>query len=264
MPHRSPYSVCLLFAFAILLTFSGQATSQSNEAQVVIDRAVSALGGEKYLSVKSQIGRGKFSIIRDGAIISFQSFVDVIVFPDKGRTEFKGGGVKSVQSNVGQSGWLFDGDNEIIKVQTPQQVENFKRGIRSSIDNLLRGHWRNEAELTYVGRRPATLGKRNDVLRLTYKDGFEVEFEIGVETGIPAKTIQRKKNADGEEIIEEDRYAQFLDFGGISSPFIIDRFTGGVQTSRINYETVEYNKRIPDSIFAKPSNAKEAKKDPKF
>lgn len=264
MPHSKLFFASILFALAIVFALTGQAFAQSNEAQTVIDRAVAALGGEKYLNVKKQIGRGKFSIIRDGAIISFQSFIDVIVFPDKGRTEFKGGGVKSVQSNVGDSGWLFDGDNEIIKVQTPQQIENFKRGIRVSIDNLLRGHWKGDAELTYIGKRPATLGKRNDVLRLTYKDGFVVEFEIAADTGIPAKAIERKKNSDGEEIVEEDRYAQFLEFGGIKSPFIIDRFTNGVQTSRINYETVEFNKPIPPSIFEKPANPKELKKDLKL
>ncbi len=264
MPHNRPSYTRLFIAFAILLSLTGQAAVQADEAQAVIDRAVAALGGEKYLNVKTQVGRGKFSIIRDGAIISFQSFVDVIVFPDKGRTEFKGGGVKSVQTNVGETGWVFDGDNEIIKVQTPLQVKNFKHGLRASIDNLLRGHWKGYAELSYVGKRPATLGKRNHVLLLTYKDGFVVEFEISADTGIPAKAIQRKKNGDGEETAEEDRYAQFLDFGGIKSPFIIDRFTGGIQTSRINYETVEFNKVISDSIFEKPTNPKELKKDLKL
>jgi len=46
---------------------------------------------------------------------------------------------------------------------------------------------------------------------------------------------------------------------GIKAPFIIDRFTGSTQTSRINYQSVEYNKTIPDSIFSKPANAKALK-----
>ena len=56
---------------------------------------------------------------------------------------------------------------------------------------------------------------------------------------------------------EEDRYAPFIDVGGIKTPFIVDRFTNGNQTSRINYQTVEFNKTIPDAIFAKPSGPKE-------
>ncbi len=241
-----------------------QTPAAKDEAEAVVARAVAAMGGEKYLNVTSQVGRGRFSILREGAVISFQSFINVIAFPDKERTEFKGGGVKTVQSNANGEGWIFDGNNEIIKVQTEQQLENFKRGIRVSIDNLLRGYWKGQAELTYIGKRPASLGKRNDVVRLTYEDGFVVDFEIGADDGIPAKAIHTRKNADGEDIVEEDRYAQFVDVRGIKSPFIIDRFSGGGQTSRINFQTVEYNKRIPDSIFVKPASPKELKKDLKI
>jgi len=58
------------------------------KAEAVLKKAVEKLGGEKYLQVKSTVGRGRFSILSDGAIVSFQSFVDVIVHPDKERTEF--------------------------------------------------------------------------------------------------------------------------------------------------------------------------------
>lgn len=238
--------------------------SKDEQAEAILQKAVQNLGGDKYLKVASQIGRGRFSLIKEGAVVSFQSFIDVIVFPDKERTDFKGGGSKSVQTNVGSTGWTFDGDMEVIKIQGEKEVDNFKRGIKTSLDNLLRGQWRNEAKLTYAGKRQASLGKRNDVVKLTYADGFIVEFEFAGDTGLPAKAIYGRTTADGEEIKEEDRYAQFVDVGGIKSAFIIDRFTNGQPTSRINYESMEYNRPIPDTIFAKPANPKELKKDLKL
>lgn len=231
---------------------------------MIINTAVQSLGGEKYLQVKTQIGKGKFSLIREGTLISFQSFVDVIVFPDKERTDFKGQGSRSVQANSGNAGWLYDDSLDTIKVQNEAQIASFKLGIRTSLDNLLRGHWKGDAELTYIGKRPATLGKRNEVVRLTYKDGFTVEFEFAAEDGLPQKATYKRTNADGEEVKEEDRYAQFIEVGGVKTPFIVDRFTNGKQSSRINYESVDLNKTIPDSIFAKPANSKDAKKDIKF
>jgi len=33
----------------------------------------------------------------------------------------------------------------------------------------------------------------------------------------------------------------------------------GTQTSRINYESIEYNQPLPDAIFAKPANIKSLK-----
>ena len=255
----------LLIFFSVFITSTTAKTIVSDpQAEAVLKKAIKNLGGDKYLQVKTQIGRGKFSLMKEGVVVSFQSFIDVIVFPDKERTEFKGGGVKSVQTNVGSTGWTLDGDNNLIKVQNEKQIENFKRGIRVSLDHLLRGNWRNDAVLSYVGKRAATLGKRNDVVKLTYKDGLVVEFEFAADDGVPQKAIYSHTNADNEEIKEEDRYAQFVDVDGVKTPFIIDRFSNGVQNSRINYDSLEFNEVVPDSVFAKPANPKELKKDLKL
>lgn len=250
--------LCLCFP-----AITGIAQNRDEKAEAVLKKAVEALGGDNYLKVKTQIGRGKLSLMRDGMTGSFQSFVDVIVFPDKERTEFKSFGTKNVQTNVGDSGWIFDGAAGVINVQTEKQVSDFKRGINASLDNLLREQWRGKAVLSYVGRREASLGKRNDVVKLAYTDGFVVEFEFSAE-GFPAKAVYQRTNPEGVESKEEDRYAQFVDIQGIKVPFIIDHFSGGAHVSRINYESMEFNKTIPDSIFAKPNSPKELKKDLKL
>ena len=256
----------LLAILLVLLSYnfaSSQTNKTDEKAEAVLKKAVEKLGGEKYLQVKSIVGRGKFSLLRDNAIISFQSFVDVIVYPDKERTEFKQGGVKTVQTNTGDAGWIFDGSAETINVQTKEQIEGFKRGIRTSVDNLLRGYWRGKANLVYAGKRPASLGKRSEVVKLVFDGGFAVEFEFSDEY-LPIKAIYKRTNADKEEIKEEDRYAQFIDIQGIKTPFIVDHFSNNTQTSRVNYESIEFNKSIPDSIFSKPNSPKELKKDLKL
>lgn len=258
----------LVFSTTLLsVTFLSFAQNQKadEKAETIIKRAIEKLGGERYLQVKSQIGRGRYSILRDGMLSSFQSFVDVIVFPDKERTEFKIGGTKTVQTNTGETGWIFDGANQTINVQNKSQIENYQRGIRTSLDNLLRGAWRTEkgAKLIYTGKRQAGLGKRNDVVKLVFADDFVVEFEFS-DDGFPVKSIYKGKNSDGEIVTEEDRYAQFVDVQGIKTPFIIDHFSNNQHTSRINYESIEFNRTIPESIFIQPKSAKEMKKDLKF
>jgi hypothetical protein len=258
-----------IFSFALIVFFFTSLSSQSSaqvkpSAEEILAKAVQTLGGEKYLQVKTQVGRGTFSVLREGGLVSFQSFVDVIVFPDKERTDFKGRGSRSVQANTGSTGWIYDGDQELIKVQNEKQIADFKQSIRTSLDNLLHGHWKGEAELSYIGKRPATLGKRNDVVKLTYKDGFTVEFEFAADDGLPQKALYKRTDAAGDEIKEEDRYAQFIETGGVKTPFIIDRWTNGKQSTRINYESVEFDRNVPDSIFTKPSNPKDAKKDLKL
>lgn len=253
-----------LFVLCFCIFGFAQANKPDEKAETVLKRAVEKLGGEKYLQAKSIVGRGRFSILREGVIISFQSFLDIIVYPDNERTEFKQAGTKTVQTNTGETGWVFDGEAQNLKEQTKEQIENFRRSVRTSLDNLLRGHWRGKAALSYVGKREAGIGRRNDVVKLVFADNFAVEFEFSATDGLPSKAIYKRLNPDNEEVREEDRYAQFIDVQGVKTPFIVDHFTNNVQTSRINYESVEYNKSIPDSIFKKPSSAKELKKDLKF
>jgi len=253
----------LLLAFGVI----GQTTPkppQTDKAEAIIRKAVDYLGGDKYLQVKTTVGKGQFTQILDGRASSFQTFLDIIVFPEKERTEFKGGGTHTVQVNTGDTDWIFDDENEIIKVQTEKQVANFKTGMRVSLDNVLRGYWRGQAELSYVGRRAASLGKRNEVIKLTYKDGFTVEFEFSSDDGTPQKAVYKRKSAEGDDIPEEDRYAQFIESAGLRHPNIIDHFTDNVHTSRINYESIDYNRQIPDTAFAKPATPKEAKKAVKY
>lgn len=255
----------LILTIALTLALAGGAIAQTTDekAEAVLTRAVTFLGGSNYVNVKTLYSTGKFSMIRDGVIISFQTFTDVIVYPAKERTDFKFNGVKNIQTNYGDEGWIFDGAAGVINVQNETQIKDFKRGLNVSLDSLLRGHWRGKASLSFVGRREATLGKRNDVVKLTYDDGLEVEFEFMAD-GTPVKAIYKRTNPDGEDSKEEDRYAQFVDVNGIKAPFIVDHFSNGSPTSRINYITIEFNKNIPDSIFVKPTNPKDAKKDLKL
>jgi len=245
-----------------ILFFVGSAEAQSiplpsSPADAVLAKAIKYLGGDKYLNAKTQISEGTFSVIREKRVISYQTFTDAIVFPDTQRTDFKGGGVKVVQANKGDSGWVYDGDQEIIKDQTKTQLDNFRRGLRVSLDNLLRGGWKGEAKLTYVGKRPSTLGKRNEVVKLTYNDDLSIEFEFSADDGIPQKSIYKTTNDSGEENTETEIYAQWVTVDGIKTPFIIDRRTNNEPSSRINYDSVKFNEKVPDSNFDKPESKKQ-------
>ena len=98
----------------------------------------------------------------------------------------------------------------------------------------------------------------------------EVAAKLDVETGL----LERLPHGPGDEVLAgldpaagraphacgEVRLADWdgtadCDFATSSAVF---------HASRINYDSVEFNKTIPDSIFAKPATAKEAKKDLKL
>lgn len=234
--------------------------AEDARALAVLSRAAEVMGGSAYSDVKSITSSGYFTPFQAGAGVLPIKFVDYTVFPNRERTEFSGAGNKSVQVNVGDGGWLADLKAKKITDVTSQGAEDFRMLIRTSLDSVLRGWWRAEgASLAYAGRREAGLARRNEAVRLKYPDGFEVEFEFDAKEGLPSKAKYRKQNEEGEQVEEEDRYAQFQTIGSVLTPFIIDHYRAGVQFSRVNYEKVGFNLPVPETLFAKPDDIKKVK-----
>jgi hypothetical protein len=237
-----------------------QDATQDARAEQILQRAVEALGGSSFLNVNTVVGRGQFTTYKDGISQLPSAFIDYLVYPDRERTEFRSQGVRNIQTNVGDGGWIFDGAARAIKEMTPEQVKDFRFAIRTSVENLLRGGWRKDgARLSYVGRREAGLARRNETVRLSYTDGLSVEFEFGAKDGLPAKVIYQRQDDEGKEMTEEDRLAQYITVGSIFAPFVIDHYRAGVQTSRINYESIEFNVPVPEALFTRPASVKAIK-----
>lgn len=271
-----PRSSLVLLVLFCVCAFPGVASAQGDDpakkpatvdpkAEAIVARAVEVLGGSNYLTLRTVIGRGFYTTFIDGMSQLPTRFLDYIAFPDKERTEFTGAGIRAIQTNVGNTGWVYDGATKSLQDMKETQIADFKRSMRTTLENLLQGWWKKEgASLSYAGRREAGLAKRNETVRLTYPDGYWIEFEFGARDGLPAKMIYKrsrtKANSDEtEETTEEDRLAKPITIDGITAPWVIDHYVNGVQTSRINYESIEYNKPLPDSLFAKPENIKALK-----
>jgi outer membrane lipoprotein-sorting protein len=264
--HRVAFLFAAILLFVSTVVAQPQSPPKSDEkAEQILQKAIQAVGGDAYLKIQTVTARGFFTDYPGGAPGVPVRFVDYISYPDRERTEFTGGGNHTIQTNDKTQGWLFDAAAKTLKDQTPKQVEDFRTGMRTSVENLLHGWWRKEgATLSYVGRREATLGRRNETIKLTYSDGFWIEYEFAAIEGTPAKVIYKRqvKNTDTElmeDFTEEDRFFKLIALGGVSAPLVIDHFRNGVQTSRINYEAIEFNKPVPDSLFAKPANIKAVK-----
>ena len=239
--------------------------SIDEKSQQIINSAIEALGGQRYLNIQTELGKGYYTTYSDGISQIPSRFLDYLAYPDRERTEFTAHGIRSIQTNVGNTGWLFDGAVKKITDQSPAQVEDFKLAMRTRFENLLRGWWKNEGgKVTYVGRREAGLAKRNETVKLTYPNGFWIEFEFGARDFLPAKIIYKRTRKDPDtgdevEVTEEDRIMRFVPNDGVNAQWIIDRYVNGKQSSRINYETVQYNQVFADALFAKPHDVKAIK-----
>jgi len=257
--------VFLLILSLIFAQSPAPDVSVDEKSQQIIDRVVTTLGGTKYLRVQTVTGKGFFTSFRDGVSQLPARFLDYIYYPDSERTEFNGGGIRTIQTNTGDTGWVYDGGPKKISDQSPEQVEEFKRSIRTSLEYLLRGYWKKDGgKITYVGRREAGLAKRNETIRLTLPDGYWIEYEFGAKDNLPAKIIYKRQRKDPDsgdmvETNEEDQFFKFIEVDGVTAAWVIDHYINGKQSSRINYESIQYNQTFPSDLFTKPANIKAIK-----
>ena len=117
--------ILLLILSLLFVQDPVSSTSVDEKSQQIIDRAIETLGGQKYLGVQTVIGKGFYTTFKDGVSQLPARFIDYIQYPDHERTEFSGAGIRTIQTNSGDTGWMYDGAVKKISDQSPKQVEDF-------------------------------------------------------------------------------------------------------------------------------------------
>lgn len=232
---------------------------QPEKAAALIKRAIAARGGERYLNVKTVVSRGQFTPYAKGEHDLPQPFVDYIVYPTKERTEFGKGSQRFVQTNVDNTGWTYNADGKLIKKQTEEQVKSYLQGVRYDLDNVLRREWNAPGtKLVFLKLREIQPSVFSEGVRIDYSDGGSITIYFDSQTGLPLLT-QFKSIGDNGPRNDEVRFYQWISFDGINCPKIQDTYHGGVQSSRVYYESYLFNSEIPEKLFEMPANPKEVK-----
>ena len=71
--------------------------------------------------------------------------------------------------------------------------------------------------------------------------------------------LRRSDSGDTVETNEEDQFCKFIEMDGVSAAWVSDHYINGKQSSRINYESIQYNQTFPSDLFTKPANIKAIK-----
>lgn len=246
-----------LFSFSTNLTATHQGDGDGLlRAQAVLEMATQAMGGEKFLNVRTVIGKGVYTSFNEKGEIDFLApFLDYIVYPDKERTEFGKGKKRTIQTNVSSTGWVYDGAQKNIRDQTPEQIENFKRGLRRNLDSVLR-RWRGpDVKLRYLGEKELRPRQRGQGVEITFPlDGGGKEvITIYIDPLKPHYPVSVLYDD------EEDRFFQFQEFDGVMMPMRIEHYEHDVRRGLIAYESYQLNQTIDPQLFDKPSDPKKVK-----
>lgn len=266
--HLCVLAIGMLLAFGFL--FAAPALAQIADpkdpqnavrGRELLKQAIEARGGARYLEFKTLHASGQFTPFDQGNSTVPKPFLDWIVYPDKERVEFGKGKKKdrTIQVNVGKTGWVYDGDAETLKDQSERQVKDFLEGIESDLDHILRVAAKTPVvEIRFYGRQEIRPGERADVIEIMVTPERSVMLTLDRYTHLPMSLSYEKVESKGLSK-REVRYFQYVNYDGIKFPNIVDFYKDGIQESRINYQAVQPDAPVPDELFAKPANVKAIK-----
>jgi hypothetical protein len=259
---RNYIFITLVFLFSI--TVFAQKADPDDPANVekgkkLLQQTIEARGGAAFLDFKTMESTGQWTPFEQGISTVPVPFVDIIVYPDKERTEFGKGKKKNrkINVNVGSTGWVYDGEGETLKDQNEKQVKDFQESRESDIDMVLRAAAQDKnAIVRFYGREETQPGERADVLMIKLKQTFYILLDPA--TKLP-RTMTYEKAEEKGTARYEYRFNQFVPYDGVKFPNIVDLYRDGIQISRVNYQTIKLNGMIPETLFVKPANAKAIK-----
>jgi hypothetical protein len=227
----------------------------------LIRAAIEARGGARYLAFKTLAATGQYTPFDKGISTIPVPFEDYIAYPDKERVEFGRGKKKDrrIQVNVGASGWVYDGDAQVLKDQDEKQTREFLENLEYDLDRLLRGGWREPGvEVRFYGREETRPGERADVVAIQLKPDRVVYLRLDSHTRLPL-SLSYERAAEKGISRQELRFFQYVAYDGVKFPNIVDFYRDGVQMSRVNYQSLRLDAPVDESLFAKPASAKAIK-----
>lgn len=244
-----------------------QATQTANTGKQIVDRAIAALGGERFLQMKNRVASGR--------VYSF--FHDEMSGSDLARiyTEYlanaspEGVAVREreVLGKKQDYSYLFlenQGWDVTYRGARPIPDETWARYVRTTRNDILYflRERSNEPglEFDYIGS-DVYISTHVEVVDITDKQNQTIRVYFDHNTLFPLREtytwLDPQTHQRNEEITNYDKYR---DAGGVMWPFTIERQHNGYKSYQMFASKVEVNQALPPKIFELPPGAKVLKK----
>jgi hypothetical protein len=242
----------LLCVFAAGLGYPSRADEK--EAKAVIDKAITAMGGEEKLSkVKAFTEKGKGTITLDGSDIAF-TFEMTAQGVERYRSAFQA----EVDGNKFDGATVLDGDKgwrklgEDTKKLEGDDLADEKRNAYIDVVPILmlplkgKGFKVDSAADEKVGDKPAA------VVVATGPDKKQFTIYFDKESGLPIRLTGRVVDSEGKEFTQDTTFEDYKEFGGIKVATKSRSKRDGekyVDVEGIEFEVLD---EAPPGTFAEP------------
>lgn len=255
MVRKKEWIVCVLG----LLLFPWPARAQeANTGQAkaaeVIQAAIQALGGERYLSVKNYHSHGRyFAFTKDGKL--FDRFWDWTVYdPIKSRFQLGEGKRQEVEIynlELGKA-WKLEGRYKVEEIGE-EEIRRFEKLVSRNIDILLKKRWKEEGmHLYYYGPDDISGTGGHEAVDLLDSTNLSVVVYFDLQSHLPTRMETQITDGFGIRHKQETEFLNWHTIQGVHTPLRIDYFLDGQISQQFFLEGISYDAAIPPDYFLEP------------
>lgn len=254
----------------ISVSLFGAETKQERGKRIV-DEAVAALGGEKFLAMKDRVEAGRaYSFYREelSGLSIAKIYTQYVTPADPAAADFIGVRERQAFGKDEYSAVLFTGDAGYqitfrgARPMPDSMLERFRLSAIHNIFNILRLRL-GEKGLIFESRgTDVWLNQPVEIVDITDSENRVVTVYFHLSEKVPLRQeFYRRDPKTRDRIVEETEYGKYREIGdGVKWPFTMLRKRDGEKVYEIFSETVTINQGLSDGLFVLPSNLKILKK----
>jgi len=250
-----------------LLAALACAETNQERGKRVINEALSALGGEKFLGMQDRVEFGRaYSFYREE--LSGLSFAKIytryLTRPEPPVPGFLGVRERQAFGKKEDSSVLFN-ENDAFEITfrgarkiPAEQYDRFRESTFRNVFYILRQRM-GEPGLIFESRGSDVVDNQPvERVDITDHDNRVITVDFQVSTKLPVRQVTVRRDPKTNERIEEvSRFTKFRDVGGgVMWPFVMQRVRDGEKIFEIFSESVTINQGLTDNIFTLPSDMK--------
>ncbi|MEX2260366.1 MAG: hypothetical protein WD696_00365 [Bryobacteraceae bacterium] len=256
-------------ALTLLLIFgvSLPAETDQERGKRIVDQALAALGGDKFLAVEDRIESGRaYSFYRgDLSGLSIATiYTRYLTRPEPpvpgfvGVRERQAFGKKEDNAVVFADGKGYDITFRGARPLDPLLLERFKESTLQNIFYILRQRL-GEPGLIFESRGMDVVdNKPVETVEIFDNDGRSITVYFQTSTGLPTQQRYYRRDPQGLGKVEEiTLFSKYRDVGGgVMWPLAIQRYRDGEKIFEIFSESVTINQDLRDDLFLLPLDMK--------
>lgn len=222
------------------------------KAMQLVQQAIDALGGAKYLNVRTVTCTGKLSqFSHQGELNGYEKFVDYAEPPYRDRTEnIPKRNIISIFDK--DKGWILDRGG--VSDAAEADLARFKEDVQKDIDNVLRNRVHERGMIIRYGGKDVVDLKEADWVELVDGENRTIRIAFARSNHLPIRKVVDTRDPNTQMKSEDiEYYSLYMPIDGIQTPYQITRETNGLKVYQVFFDKCQFNAAMSDSLFTKES-----------